>query len=150
MAKGFKSGGRQKGTPNKPNPLRTILSEHSKEYFNPRLQVDNLTHLPKNIERVRLIQDAEGVVSKVIDKIPLVDDKGKPLFISDFEADLIALSHSERVSAEIKFLEFHTPRLKHQDIDVEVKTRLETIEDILKRLSQSEQESSTISKSNEI
>jgi hypothetical protein len=35
MAKGKKTGGRQKGSPNKDNPLRGYLREHSEAYFAP-------------------------------------------------------------------------------------------------------------------
>lgn len=35
MAKGFKSGGRRKGTPNKDNPIKGYLLSHSIKYFQP-------------------------------------------------------------------------------------------------------------------
>lgn len=35
MAKGYKTGGRQKGTPNKEKPLKALLREHSLQYFAP-------------------------------------------------------------------------------------------------------------------
>jgi hypothetical protein len=38
MAKGRKTGGRVKGTPNKDNPLKGYLAAHSLKYFEPRQQ----------------------------------------------------------------------------------------------------------------
>jgi hypothetical protein len=40
MAKGRKTGGRVKGTPNKDNPLKGYLAAHSLHYFQPRQQED--------------------------------------------------------------------------------------------------------------
>lgn len=36
MARGIKTGGRQKGTPNKNNPLKEYLRSHSMKYFEPK------------------------------------------------------------------------------------------------------------------
>ncbi|MBD5307147.1 MAG: hypothetical protein HDS14_05925 [Bacteroides sp.] len=36
MAKGKKTGGRVKGTPNKENPLKGYIRSHSMDYFEPR------------------------------------------------------------------------------------------------------------------
>ena len=71
---------------------------------------------------------------KVIDSIPLADPNGFPLNISDFEADMIALSPADRVQTEMKILEFHTPRMKSQDINMEINMGPRTIEDTLKAL----------------
>ncbi len=38
---GKKTGGRQKGTPNKENPLKGYLRTHSLKYFEPKMQVDD-------------------------------------------------------------------------------------------------------------
>jgi hypothetical protein len=38
--KGLKTGGRQKGTPNKDNPLKGYLAAHSLKYFEPHEQED--------------------------------------------------------------------------------------------------------------
>lgn len=43
MAKGIKTGGRQKGTPNKENPLKGYLRTHSLDYFEPRQVKDEET-----------------------------------------------------------------------------------------------------------
>lgn len=135
MAKGKKTGGRQKGTPNKENPLKGYLRAHSLAYFEPRLQTDPITGGSREIQRQRLVQDEEGNVYKVIDLIPLTDHaSGLPLNISDFEADMIALSPNERVNAELRLLEFHTPKMKAIEVDMDVHGSVVTIEDRLREL----------------
>ena len=131
MAKGYKTGGRQKGTPNKPNPIKNILTRHSEEYFSKRIQTDIVTGGAREIQRARLVYDNDGNVQKVIDTIPLTDSNGFPLSMSDFEADMLALDAANRVAAELKILEFHTPRMKTQDINMEINTGPRTIEDIV-------------------
>ncbi len=140
MARGYKTGGRKKGTPNKSNPIKNILIGHSLEYFEKRIQTDRVTGNPREIERARLAQDKEGNIYKVIDKIPLTNSDGFPLNMSDFEADMLALNASERVAAELKILEFHTPKLKSQDINMEVNVGPRTIEDTLKALCRGEED----------
>lgn len=135
MAKGKKTGGRQKGTPNKENPLKGYLRAHSLAYFEPRVQTDPITGGSREIQRQRLVQDEEGNVYKVIDLIPLTDHaSGLPLNISDFEADMIALSPNERVNAELRLLEFHTPKMKSVEMDLDAKVNVNTIEDRLNEL----------------
>ena len=135
MAKGKKTGGRQKGTPNKENPLKGYLRAHSLAYFEPRVQTDPITGGSREIQRQRLVQDEEGNVYKVIDLIPLTDNvSGLPLNISDFEADMIALSPNERVNAELRLLEFHTPKMKAVEVDMDVHGSVITIEDRLREL----------------
>lgn len=135
MAKGKKTGGRQKGTPNKENPLKGYLRAHSLAYFEPRLQTDPITGGSREIQRQRLVQDEEGYVYKVIDLIPLTDHvSGLPLNISDFEADMIALSPNERINAELRLLEFHTPKMKAVEVDMDVHGSVVTIEDRLREL----------------
>ncbi len=140
MARGYKTGGRKKGTPNKSNPIKNILIGHSLEYFEKRIQTDRVTGNPREIERARLAQDEDGNIYKVIDKIPLTDSDGFPRNMSDFEADMLALSPAERMNAELKILEFHTPRLKSQDLNMEVNVGPRTIEDTLKALCRGEED----------
>lgn len=136
MAKGYKTGGRQKGTPNKTNPIKDILINHSTDYFTPRLQTDAISGNPRQIQRPRLCQDPDGNIRKVFDEVALTDPDGIPLILSDFEADLLALSPEDRLLAELKILEFHTPRMKSQDINMEINLGPRTIEDTLTALSQ--------------
>lgn len=136
MAKGKKTGGRQKGTPNKDNPLKGLMRAHSLKYFEPKAQIDPITGGVREIQRQRLVQDEEGNVFKVIDLIPLKDPcTGKPIVISDLEADMIALTPAERMNAELRLLEFHTPKMKAVEVDMEVHSAI-TIEDRLRELCQ--------------
>ncbi len=134
--KGQKTGGRQKGTPNKDNPLKGYLRSHSLDYFQPRIQTDPITGGIREIQRQRLVYDSKtGNVCKVIDLIPLTDHAtGQPLYISDFEADMIALSPTDRVNAELRLLEFHTPKMKAVEIDMSFNETATTIEDRLRQL----------------
>lgn len=134
MALGKKTGGRQKGTPNKENPLKGYIRSHSLAYFEPRVQTDPITGGSREIQRQRLTEDAEGNVYKVIDLIPLTDSKGNPVTMSDFEADMIALSPNERVNAELRLLKFHMPEMKAIDMDMTVTDSGKTIEDRLAEL----------------
>lgn len=135
MAKGKKTGGRQKGTPNKENPLKGYLRAHSMAYFAPRPQTDPITGNAREVQRQRLVQDEEGAVYKVIDLIPLTDLRsGEPLTISDFEADMIAMDPDQRLNAELRLLEFHTPKMKAVEVDMDINGTVVTIEDRLREL----------------
>ena len=98
--KGKKTGGRQKGTPNKDNPLKGWLRSHSENYFMP--------------------------TEKVID--------GEKVNVSDFDMDLAALAPDDRVNAELRLLEFHSPKVKAVDVDMNVKCPAFTLEDRLREL----------------
>lgn len=110
------------------------MRAHSLAYFDARSQTDPITGGAREIQRSRLVQDEEGNVYKVIDLIPLTNHaSGLPLNISDFEADLMALDPNERVNAELRLLEFHTPKMKAVEVDMEVRSSV-TIEDRLREL----------------
>lgn len=140
MAKGRKTGGRVKGTPNKENPLKGYLRTHSEQYFSKRLQIDVVTGSAREIQRSRLIEDAEGNVRKIIDSIPLTDSNGFPLNLSDFEADMLALDASDRVAAELRLLKFHLPEMKAIDVDMTVNESTKTIEERLAELAEEPEE----------
>lgn len=92
--KGVKTGGRQKGTPNKDNSLKRFLRAHSAEYFQPKE----------------------------------VESDGKKCMMSDFELDMAHLAPDSRVNAELRLLEFHTPKQKAVDVDLAAKVKVNTIE----------------------
>ncbi len=83
-------GGRQPGVGNKDKPLKTFLREHSIGYFTP------------NIEEV--------------------DDFGKKTgrMVSQFELDNKELDPATRIDAEIKLLNYHTPKMQSTSVDVSV------------------------------
>lgn len=110
MAQGRKTGGRQKGTPNKPNPLKEQLRAHSTAYFEPKPQT-NVDGSPRKIE----FRDKEGAVfSEVI----LADTDGRPLVMSDFEVDMMMMDAKDRATIQEKLLRYHTPQM--QSVSAEV------------------------------
>lgn len=126
MAKGKKTGGRQKGTPNKENPLKGYLRAHSLAYFEPKLQTE-ADGKPREIN----FCDKDGVV---LDSKILADADGNPIEMSDFDVDMMLLDPNERVSAELRLLEFHTPKMKAVEVDMDVHGSVLTIEDRLREL----------------
>ena len=126
MAKGKKTGGRVKGTPNKENPLKGYLRAHSIAYFEPKPQVDD-----EGKPREVIFRDKEGTI---IGSTILADKQGEPLILSDFDVDMMSLDTGNRVTAELRLLEFHTPKMKSVDVDMDVHGTVHTIEDRLKEL----------------
>lgn len=123
-------GGRAPGTPNKENPLKGYLKTHSLEYFKPRLQIQN-DGTPRKIPIY-----ADG---KEVNVMILADTKGKPLEMSDFDVDMMQLECAERVHAELRLLEFHTPKMKAVDIDMNVSGTVSSIVQKLKTLYEEEE-----------
>lgn len=127
MAKGRKTGGRQKGTPNKENPLKGYLRTHSLAYFEPRPQT-----APDGTPRIIDIRDRDG---QIIYRIPLANPDGTPRILSDFDVDMLILDPPDRVIAELRLLEFHTPKMKAVEVDMDLHgTSTITIEDRLRHL----------------
>lgn len=126
MAKGKKTGGRQKGTPNKENPLKGYLREHSLSYFEPKPQTN-----PDGTPRKINIYSKDG---NIVDSIILADSKGKPSLLSDFDVDMLQMESGERVSAQLRLLEFHTPKMKAVEVDLDAAVNVRTIEDLLSDL----------------
>ncbi len=54
--------------------------------------------------------------------------------VSDFDLDIAALAPDDRVNAELRLLEFHTPKMKAVDVDLSAKVQVRTIEDKLSAL----------------
>ena len=126
MAKGMKTGGRQKGTPNKENPLKGYLRAHSLAYFEPRPQTD-LNGAPRKID----FTDKDGAK---IESIVLSNADGTPRVMSDFDVDMLMMQANERVNAELRLLEFHTPKMKAVEVDMDIRGSVITIEDRLREL----------------
>lgn len=103
--KGSKTGGRQKGTPNKApksGSLKELLRGYSTAYLTPRPQIHPIT--------------------------------GEPVVASDFELDMAVLSPGDRLSAQLRILEFHTPKIKAIEVDLDARVAAPTIEDRLAAL----------------
>jgi hypothetical protein len=60
--------------------------------------------------------------------------KGKKCTMSQFDIDMAELDHDDRVSAELRLLEFHTPKMKAVDVDLSANIHVHTIEDKLRAL----------------
>lgn len=127
MAQGRKTGGRQKGTPNKPNPLKEHLRAHSAAYFEPKPQT-NMDGSPRTIE----FRDKEGVV---YNSVVLADADGNPLVISDFDIDMMMMEPKDRATIQEKLLRYHTPQMQSVSAEVSLNGDITTtIEQRLKDL----------------
>lgn len=124
--KGKKTGGRTKGTPNKDNPLKGYLRAHSLAYFEPRPQT-----APDGTPRKINFTDKEGTT---LDTIILCNPDGTPRIMSDFDVDMLTMQANERVNAELRLLEFHTPKMKAVEVDMDMRASVVTIEDRLRQL----------------
>lgn len=126
MAKGHKTGGRQKGTPNKPNPLKEHLRANSMAYFAPKPQT-NSDGTPRKID----LRDKEGCI---YDTLILQDADGKPAVMSDFEIDMMMMDAKDRATIQEKLLRYHTPQM--QSVSAEVSLSGEVTASIEDRLAQ--------------
>lgn len=55
-------------------------------------------------------------------------------FVSEFDLDMAELEATDRVNAELRLLEFHTPKMKAIDVDMNAHVNVRTIEDKLRML----------------
>jgi hypothetical protein len=110
MALGKKTGGREKGTPNKPNPLKEHLRSRSINYF---------------VTPVILVEDeqiAERLGVEVGSKVPRAD------------IDEMAMEPKDRAAWHEKLLRYHTPQM--QSVSAEVSLSGEVTTTIGDRLAQ--------------
>lgn len=116
MAKGRKTGGRTKGTPNKPNPLKEHLRAHSTAYFEPRIT----------------IEDAELAVELSVEIGAVV---------SRFDIDMAKMEAKDRAAIQEKLLRYHTPQM--QSVSAEVGLSGDVTTTIEQRLAQLAAENDT-------
>lgn len=128
MAKGRKTGGRQKGTPNKPNPIKEHIRAASAAYFEPRPQT-NADGTPRHID----FRDKEGAI---YNSVTLADADGNPLVISDFEIDMMMMDPKDRATIQEKLLRYHTPQMQSVSAEVSLEGGIITIEERLKHLAE--------------
>lgn len=94
-------GGRQAGTPNKDNPLKQILHEHSVDYFTPSIDANTLDFL----------KDENGKTNpEYIDKT-----------LSRYDIDCLRMKASDRAKLEVELLSYHTPKMQAVSADMTVK-----------------------------
>ena len=129
--KGRKTGGRQKGTPNKPTPLKDALRAQSESYFIARPQVD-IDGNPRVLE----FRDKEGIIYS---SITLADADGNPIIASNFEIDMMMMDAKDRATIQEKILRYHTPQMQAVSADVNLTGQIATtIEDRLAKLAAGE------------
>lgn len=110
MAQGRKTGGRQKGTPNKPNPLKEHLRAQSTAYFEPNITIDDkeiatTMHMPLG-----------SVVSR-------------------FDLDMAMMDPKDRAAIQERLLRYHTPQMQSVSAEVSLSDDVTTtIEEKLARL----------------
>ena len=126
MAQGRKTGGRQKGTPNKPNPLKERLRAHSTAYFEPKVQT-NADGSPRTLE----FRDKDGLLYNTV---VLADADGNPLVISDFDLDMMMMEAKDRAAIQERLLRYHTPQM--QSVSAEVSLSGDITTTIEERLAQ--------------
>lgn len=127
MAQGRKTGGRQKGTPNKPNPLKERLRAHSTAYFEPKVQT-NADGSPRTLE----FRDKDGLLYNTV---VLADADGNPLVVSDFEIDMMMMEAKDRAAIQERLLRYHTPQMQSVSAEVSLAGEITTtIEQRLKDL----------------
>lgn len=99
-------GGRKPGTPNKNNPLKVFLRQHSIEYFTPNIQEKN-----KSGERTGRI-------------------------VSQFDIDTSGLDAISRADIEIKLLKYHTPQMQATSVDMNIIDENKTLSERLAQLAE--------------
>lgn len=110
-----KTGGRVKGTPNKDNPIKVLLHEHSADYFAKNI----------NAEDTPFEEEWKG--------------KHQGEVFSMFEIDLMCMKAAERVKAEVELLSYHTPKMQSISADMSVKDANKTLTDRITRLAAGEE-----------
>lgn len=107
MALGKKTGGRTKGTPNKPNPLKEHLRAGSVRYFEPSVPVED-----------------EELAKQMSVEVGAV--------VSRFDIDMAYMEPKDRAAIQEKLLRYHTPQM--QSVSAEVSLSDDTTVTIAERL----------------
>jgi hypothetical protein len=113
-----KTGGRQKGTPNKDTSLKSYLRKHSEAYFAPSMTYADIQD--ENLQKVAY--DAYGT-----------DE------FSKFDLDLLCCKADDKIQAELTLLKYHTPQMAAVAADMTVKEANTTISMRLERLANGEE-----------
>lgn len=110
MAQGYKTGGRQKGTPNKPNPLKEQLHMQSAAYFEPSVSIDD-------VELAKQLHVKVGTM------------------VSRFDIDTAMMEPKDRAAIHEKLLNYHMPKMQSVSAEVSMQGNINaTIEERLARL----------------
>ena len=104
--KGKKTGGRTKGTPNKDTPQKKAIKAILRDH--------SLAYITPH---------------DVVD-----EETGEHSMLSQLDMDLAMMKAAERAQIEVKLMEFHTPKMKAIDVDMNAHVSVRTIEDKLRVL----------------
>ncbi|MBP5545745.1 MAG: hypothetical protein J6X59_00480 [Bacteroidales bacterium] len=109
-------GGRQAGTPNKDNPLKNMLHDHSVDYF-----TQNIAAKDVDLRYFIIDPEAENAqdLAREFKQEFVAQNKGR--VFSRYELDLLFMSPSARAKVEIDLLAFHTPKIQAISADMSVK-----------------------------
>lgn len=116
-------GGRQAGTPNKSNPIKTLLHQHSEKYFSPCLSAEEVADIiyptdgvkDKNIQQ-RITKMKESFVKKHSDEL-----------FSQYDCDLLLMKASDRAKIEVDLLAYHQPKMQAISADMLINTKNQTL-----------------------
>ena len=110
MAQGRKTGGRQKGTPNKPNQLKERVRAQSTAYFEPNITIDDA-------EIATLLHASIGDM------------------VSRFDLDMAMMEPKDRAAIQERLLRYHTPQMQSVSAEVSLSGDVTTtIEERLAKL----------------
>lgn len=113
-------GGREAGTPNKTNPLKQILHDHSTSYFAPSIPAEDVNIKDKATKAAFIAENKDKVFSR-------------------FELDLMEMKATDRAKLEAEILSFHTPKMQAISADLGVKVKNMTLCERLERLARGEE-----------
>ena len=111
-------GGRETGTPNKDNPLKQLLHDHSLDYFTPSVDANT----------VDFLKDENGQT--------YIEYRDKML--SRYDLDCLRMKASDRAKLEVEILAYHTPKMQAISADMSVKDANTTISLRLSRIANGE------------
>jgi hypothetical protein len=129
-----KTGGRAKGTPNKDNPLKVLLHEHSVDYFSKSIKAEDIS---PSVFIIDPKADSAMSIARVIKEEFVEQHKGE--LFSQYEVDCISMRASDRAKAEIELLSYHTPKMQAISADMNVKDANKGLTDRLTRLASGEE-----------
>ena len=111
-------GGRETGTPNKDNPLKQLLHDHSLDYFTPSVDANT----------VDFLKDENGQT--------YIEYRDKML--SRYDLDCLRMKASDRAKLEVEILAYHTPKMQAISADMNVKGANRSITEVLVCLANNE------------
>jgi len=110
MAQGRKTGGRTKGTPNKPNPLKEMLRAQSVAYFEPNIKLED--------------EEIAAITNLPVGSV-----------VSHFDLDMAMMKPVERATIQERLLRYHTPQMQSVSAEVSLSGDITTtIEERLAKL----------------